>query len=346
MNLSNVISIQIGSKNIHIAEGAFQKGKLNFRESLSYELPAGCLDDGSVADEQMLADSISSSIRAGAFNSKEVILTMNANHAIIRELDFPPAKPKELDSMIKNEMYQTFHILKTDIIQYKEIGIVTNNEGETLTRYRVAAMDQAYVDAYYKVLERANLKPIAMDLNINAIEKLFAWTDSMNEKLIGEQAVMLLDFGYSSTTVYIFTKDQPLFYRHLTIGASEIDNLLTSTFYLEPSDVRKLKESLNFFDQSDESARYYEALKPYLYRMNDEIRKVITFFNNRARSANIESAYLFGHGSQLEGLEEYLKGGLNLPLEKIRSVSKADNAIKITNSAHLNAIAALIRNEY
>ncbi|HYE68574.1 MAG TPA: pilus assembly protein PilM [Anaerovoracaceae bacterium] len=342
--MNTLLSIDIGSKNMHIAEGGFQKGQLSLRHSHSFPLPKGCVTEESIKDEQQLADAIISSVKAGKFHTKNVVLTVNAIHTVVRELDFPQAKPKELDSMIKNEMVQTFHIMKDDIIQYKEIGTTLDSDGETLKRYRVAAIDQSIVEAYYNVLDRAKLKAVAMDLNINAIDKLFSWTDSLNERPYGNDAVMLLDFGQSSTTVYIFSKDQPMFYRHLNIGSGEMDSILLDTTQQQIGDAREIKETVNFFDGSEDVSQYYTALQPLFYRLNSEIRKIVTFYHERARSSNIGYTYLFGQGSELLGLPEYWSGNLNLSVEKIRSLGKASKAIKV-DPAHFNAIAALIRIE-
>lgn len=323
--MNTLLSIDIGSKNMHIAEGGFQKGQLSLRQSQSFRLPEGCLTEESIKDEQQLADAISSSVKAGKFHTKNTVLTVNAIHTVVRELDFPQAKPKELDSMIKNEMVQTFHIMKDDIIQYKEIGKTLDSDGETLKRYRVAAIDQSIVEAYYNVIDRAKLKAVAMDLNINAIDKLFSWSDRLNERAYGDDAVMLLDFGQSSTTVYIFSKDQPMFYRHLNIGSGEMDSILLSTAQQQIGD-----------------AQFYTALQPFFYRLNSEIRKIVTFYHERARSNNIGYTYLFGQGSELPGLSDYWSGSLNLSVEKIRLLGKNNISIKV-DPAHLNAIAALIR---
>lgn len=358
------ISVDIGSRNIHIAEGGFEKGKLTLRQSQSFEIPAGCILDEIIKDEQLLADTVNNSIKAGRFHAKEAIVTINASHAVIRELDFPKAKPNELDSMVKNEMHQTFHIVKGDIIQYKEIGKAAGSDREPLIRYRVAAIEQGLAEAYYNVLSRTMLKPVAMDLNVNAVDKLFAWSDGLNERPHGEDAVMLLDFGQSLTTVYILQKNKPVFYRHLNIGSGGMDAVLINVAQRQmsglgedmledmlvdvredvPVDVREIKEKINFFDGSEKSAPYYKGLQAYFYRLNDEIRKVAAFFNDRARDSNIGYAYIFGQGSELPGLPDYWTESLNLPVEKLDSLLKNKIKIKI-NPAHLNAVAALIRIE-
>lgn len=339
------ISIDIGSRFLHVAEGDYQKGQLTVQNSLSFEIPPNCLDAETVIDGLLLADTVSNALKTGQFKAKEAILTINATHAIIREIDLPKAKPKELDNMIKNEMHQTFHVLNTDIIQYKEIGKAVESDGSTLDRYRAAAIDKDFVEGYYHVLERTGLKAVAMDINVNAIDKLLDWADTVNQTKLEDKGVMLIDFGHSVTTVYIYAKDQPLFYRHLNIGSEEIDNLLMSNFYKSATEARTFKEKMNFFEQSEDTALYFDALKPFFYHLSDEVRKLSTFYINRSKSNSIGNCFLFGQGSEMLGFPEYWNTGLNLPTEKLVSVGRAGSVVKVKNPAHFNAVAALIRNQ-
>lgn len=341
--MSNKISIDIGSKNLHIAEGDFQKGVLTVKGGQSFELPPGCVASEAIEDGALLTETLANYLKAGEFTAKEAILTINATHAIIRELDFPKAKPKELDSMIKNEMYQTFHVLNTDVIQYKAIGQTADNDGALLDRYRVAAIEHDNVDHFHTLLERAGLKAVAMDINVNAIDKMVQWADSLNEKAIDDKTVLLIDFGHSVTTIYICTKNQPLFYRNLSMGSAEIDGVLKSTFYMEEADAVEFKKNTDFFANTTEAVPYFEALKPFLYHMNDEIRKLIAFYSNRNKEGGVSSCYVFGQGAELTGLIDYWGSSLNLPMEKLQSFSRGGSMVKVKHPAQLNAIAALIR---
>lgn len=349
------VSIDIGSRNIHIVEGGFQKGQLSLRRSQSFELPENSIADETIKDPDLLANALSNALKTGKFHNGDAVLTINASHAVIRELDLPHSKPKELDSMIKNEMFQTFHIQKTDIIQYKEIGKI-DSDGDRLKRYRVAAIDQAIVESFLGVMSKAKLKASVMDVNINAVDKLLSWTDSINERPFGEDAVMLLDFGQSLTTLYIVAKGKPLFYRNINISSGSMDSILLSAAQQQyedsldvvPKDVttdaRSIKEKKNLFAGTPEAAPFYSALQPFFYRLNDEIRKVAAFYNDRSQGSSISTIYLFGKGSELLGLPEHLTGSLSLTAEKLRTIGRRYASIKV-EPAHLNAIAALIRIE-
>lgn len=342
--MNTLLSIDFGSRNMHLAEGTSNKGRLTVRKCSTFPMPDGCMKGETVVNPQVLAEAVRNAIRAGGFHAKEVTVTMNAGFAMVRDIDLPIAKPKELESMIRNEMVQYFHVSSNDILQYKVIEQTRSSDGEAMTRYRVASIDKDIVDSYYAVLELVKLKIIAMDINLNAMDKLLTGVLSLNDRIIGEEAVMLIDYGRSGTTLYIAARDKPLFFRRLNIGSEEIENTLSDALQLSAGEIRELKESgHSFFDES-EGPSYYTALKPLFYRFNDEIRKIISFYNSRAGISAIGHVYLFGGGSGLAGLPEYWAANLGLPVDTIRSIDRVGMTdAQLLDAACINAVGALFR---
>ena len=138
--MKSTLSIDIGSKNLHIAEGLNVKGKLNISQMECFEIPKGCLNGERVENVELLSESIKDAIKKANFNFSDVIFTFNACNAVVRDIDLPPAKPKETESMVKSELVQTFNILPEDIIQFKEIEKVEGANGEKLNRYRATVI--------------------------------------------------------------------------------------------------------------------------------------------------------------------------------------------------------------
>ena len=340
-----ILSIDIGSKNLHFAEGSYNKGGLVVQKAQTYPIPEGCMKDEFVENPTRLAETIRDCIKLGGFQAKEVILTLNSCNAIVRDMDLPTAKPKDLDKMIRTELKQTFNIITTDVIQYKLIEKVNSESGLPLNRYRVIAIDSDIVESFHVLLKSAKLKAIAMDINLNAIEKLFTNVNMVNERLIGDETIMLMDFGDIYTTLYFCTKGRPVFYRHIKLGSREIEKSISDETYTPISEIQALKESgYSFFSEEEAAKKYYALLKPFFYKFNDEIRKIMSFYSSRAGIPPVGYLYLFGQGSELEGLPAYFESNLNVPTEKIKSVS----SINIGNAeqllpANLNAIGALIR---
>ena len=345
--MKKIISIDIGSKNLHVAEGSYDKGNLIINKADSYGVPEGSITKGKITNHTELGDAILYALKLCNYYDKNVAITVNAaENAIIKELEFPKAKPKELESMIHNEMTQVHNILTTDIIQYKEIESNTE-ENDNLKKYRIASISKDFVDQYYQVLKNVNLKPVTMDININAIDKLFAWAESLNGKEIkNDEAILLMDFGHSTTSVYIASKELPLFYRQINIGSGKIDKILSGELFLSPEEIEAIKQNENFFEHniSDGESNKYSELKQYFYNLNDEIRKILTFFRGRFRNIEVSRGYTFGNGSDLKGFSEFWDLNLNLTIEQLHSIKGKNSQDINVNPAHINAISALIRN--
>ena len=343
--MNTILSIDLGSHTIHMAEGIHQKHGTNVWKTASFPVPEGCLLKETVTYPQLLADAIESYAKSSGFQAKEVVLTMNGDFALVRDLDLPIAKPKELEGMIRHGMTESFYISQDDVLQYKEIDRVMGDAGETLVRYRVIAIDRELIEGYYEVLKLTKLKVRAMDLNLNAIDKVFASANSINGLELRDQATLLIDYGHSGMTLYVISKGKPLFFRRLSIGSGEIDQVLSDVLKISVSEARGLKEKeTSFFNNDEKTSPIFAELNPYFNRFNDEVRKVISFYNNRAGSTAIGQVFLFGNGSKLAGLSENLSSNLGLPVELVRSIDtmkvSGDGEIE---AGSLNAIGALIR---
>lgn len=344
--MKNQVSIDIGSKNIHVAEGRYEKGQLYVNKTESYPVPEGSILKEIVENQEELSDAILYAVKLVNYFGKNASVTVNAaGHTIVKELEFPPAKARDLDSMIRNEMVQVHNILPTDVIQYKEIE--KNINENKMNRYRISSVSRDLVDGYHKTLKNANLRSSTMDINSNAIDKLFHWATAFNEKNIQEdEAILLIDFGNSTTSVYIAFKGQAIFYRHINMGAGEIDRILANELYKSPEEIENIKNHENIFEASllNSEKDPYDALRYYFNNLNDEIRKVLTFFRGRFRNTQVSRGYIFGAGSKLKGYSEFWDFNLNLPIDSLKSI-QGSNAAKIdVNPEHINAIAALIRN--
>lgn len=342
-----MLSIDVGKKNIHIAEGSFVKNNVVLDKAASVTTPTGIFQGESIGNTDLLVRTILDALQNLKITSKDAIITIDAYGAIIRDIDLPAGKPKEITAMIKNEMVQTYNAEPEEIIQYKSIGKVNSENGITMDRYRAAALNQGLIESYYKVLTDAKLKPIAMDININAIDKLFSGEIIINDKLSNESSIMLIDFGDSITTVYIISQGNTVFFRQLDFGSGDIERIISENSFESEEELNKMKEEgFNFFGNNEAEQNYFTILRPFFYNLTDEIRKVISFYSTRSNDGSINQIYLFGGGSNLAGFAEYCENNLGIHTEQIISISNVKfKESPVPIASYINAIGALIRND-
>jgi type IV pilus assembly protein PilM len=343
--LSSLLAIDVGKKNLHMAEGSFLKNTVTVEKVASLSIPGSIFNGEIISNPELLTEAIVNAVAGFGFRTKNAIITIDGYGSVIRDIDLPSAKPKEIASMIRTEMIETYHVEPEDVIQYKQIDKVNSDNGAPLDRYRATAISREIVEGYHKVLTDAKLKPVAMDINLNAIDKLFSGEVMINDELIGEAGAMIIDFGDTYTTVYIISKSLPMFFRQLDFGSSDIEKIISERTFQPEDDIKKMKESgFNFFDSDEEEGKYAEILRPFFFSMSDEIRKVIGFYTSRYNTGNIRRIFLCGGGSNLAGFAGYCEANFSVPAEPIVSISTVkskDSAIPI--ASYMNAIGALIR---
>lgn len=344
MGANSLLSIDVGRGSLHIVEGNYSKGTIYIAKAVTVRIPDRCFNGGTIDNKELFIETLTETIKNHGFISKEAVVTINAFDAIVREISLPIAKPKEIASMIKNELVQTYHAEPADIIQFKTIDKEVNEQGNTMIRYRAAALEPDLVDTYHEVLIGAKLKPLAMDLNFNAMDKLFSGDITVNNRALSGNATMFLDFGESLTTAYVVSQRKPIFHRHINTGCGEIERHIYEETFTSEEEIRKIKEEgYNFFGKETED-KYYMLLRPYFYHLTDEIRKIIEFYTSRPNTANIDQIFLFGGGSSLTGFSDYCEFNFNIPTERIEMISKVKLKDPVTPVAPLmNAIGALIR---
>ena len=91
---------------------------------------------------------------------------------IIRDIELPFSNKKDLSSLIKFEVEEYLPISLEDyFIEYKLIDKYKIDETDKVM-ILLAALPKVIVNGYFKLLKELNLKPLALDIHPNSINKL------------------------------------------------------------------------------------------------------------------------------------------------------------------------------
>ena len=343
--MSSLLSLDIDKNKIRLVEGSFQKGIITVEKAAVIDVPDGTFNGETIQNFKGIADSIADAVQRHGFIAKDAIVTFDAFGSIIRDLELPTAKPKELVEMIRSEMIQSYQIPSDSIIQFRSVEKLQSATGSPLEKYRVAAIDREIVEAYHQLLTESKLKPMVMDININAISKLLEGEVTVNDTLLSESGTLFIDFDELLTTVYIVAKDKPIFFRHLDSGYKDMERIIHEQTFESEEAIRRMKEEgYNFFGESAEEQAYFNILRPFFYTMIDEIRKIIGFYSSRSTSNNVDRIFTMGCGSELKGFTEYCENSFGLPSQQVTNLSRVKVKDPATSIAcYINAIGALIR---
>lgn len=338
------IGFDIGTRNLHAVVGQAEGTSVRIIRSINLELPRETITDGLISNKDALILVMQEALSRLAPVPREAVVTFNSNSIIIREFEVPAGDPKELEAMIKNEIFQYFGMLDTDLVEYRNIG-ETETNGIKKVKVRAAVMNRELARSYYDLLNDLKLKPLALDIHPNVIFKLFMEKASVNRD--SGDNFLLMDIGYSGTMIYLFSQGSLSFFRFVSFGGRAIDRLLATVLTLPEEQAERKKLELLGQEKDGESLENNEGValvSPIYGELLEELRKVLQFFFSRSGTKEMNQIYLMGGGASLAGLSSYISRGLGLEVSKLRSLS----SIQLTDNENafgslVNAAGALIR---
>lgn len=347
-----VVSIDIGADKIKFVLGKFAKDKVIIEKAFMVDTPEGSLGDGNLFNTVNLSKTIENALATAQVKIKDVNCTTNSTAVINREITVPKAAEDELETLVKYEIQQYLPINMDDyIVQY---NILEELNQDNLSKYRMLVVTYPHKIAkqYYELFNNSKLKPSVLDISYNSIKKLIGGIKTINEiEYNMEEASAFIDMGADTINVNIYSNGQLDFSRIIKSGGSLIDRELSKELKsnLQESEKTKIELcDLNYstFSEGSEQHIVNNIAKLVADEWSDELNRIIQFYRNKKVGNNISKVYIHGGGANLKGIDEYLNSKLNLPVEKISSLSNVEFSKTIDTSdlkRYLNAIGAIIR---
>ncbi len=346
-----MVSIDIGTYYIKIVSGKGNKNGVSIDTMNMVETSPGSYSDGQIIDINKMKDSIEEVLKREKIKAKSAICTLESTSVIMRELEVPVIKKKEMMEMIKLEVQQYLPVdLKEYIIQYKKIKEFDDN-GNKKARILTVAMPKIIVNNYNQLLKMLRLKPMALDINSNALDKLFDEKTIINESFNFEnKTVALMDIGYSYIHIVILHNGVFQFNRLLNLGAKDIDSNIANSFNLTLEEAMKKKEEIESLNEvSNETISSHimmnDIIKSTIDSWIGDIERLFKYYTSKKVGNKIDKIFIHGQTSKFEGMDKYLEELLDISVSKIKSlnnvdISKTDNK---NLTSYINAIGAMIR---
>lgn len=350
----NILSIDIGNKNIKLVEAKNEYDNITINKAITIETPENCFNDGEIQDVNMLKKEIAKVLKENKIKAKQVVCTSESTSLITRIIEVPLAKGKELDALVNYEIQQYFPVnSENHIIKYSEIEEY-EKDFVNICKVRVVVYPKAMAKGYWELVRGLKLTPVALDVSSNCITKLFNHNDGgiiNRENYSLDKTVVVIDLGYDYLQLNIISNGVLEFTRTTSGGGSYLDANIASQIYLKEKEAEEKKINLCDLEEDDNSSNteaeiINNSIKMVVNRWVREIDKMIEYYKNKNKDKIIYGIYLHGGTSNLKGIEKYMQFMLNMPVSKIKTMSCIlSNSLDIENDLerYLNAIGATIR---
>ncbi|MGN2368702.1 pilus assembly protein PilM [Clostridium cagae] len=342
-----VVAFDIGSTNIKIAEGTYYKGILSIENLIDIPTPTEAIIDGNIEKKELLVSILQKALNENGINAKEGICTNNSSLIINREILIPDVKEEELDTVVRYEIQQYLPInLDNYVLQMTKIGEEFSDEGKKL-EIRAIAYPEKMAKGYYDLLMALNLKPFALDVNYNALNKLLNHIKVINNhKLNIEESLVFIDMGATSLDVNIYNNGVLKFTRIIKAGGKYLDEILYENMNIPIEETEKFKSQ--DIDLKEEELEFQnQIIIDTLDEWVDKIEKIIQFYKSKNFDDDINKIFIYGRTSRIKNLEQYITSKIGIETIKIRNIPEIinDSNIEVDENIDnfINAVGSLIR---
>ena len=301
----NVLSIDLGTNIIKIAEGKYQKDKLTVNKLLQIITPEGAIADGKITNEQSIINTLEFLIKENNIKAKDIIFTTNSSSIINRDILVPKVQEEEMETVIRYEIQQYLPINLDDyIIQYIVLDEIVDDSGAKL-KINVTSFPERMATSYYNVVEALELNPYALDVTYNSINKLanYSHYTTNNGKVMGG-TVAFVDMGATSINMAIFKNGKLDFTRMIKSGGDNIDYALSQSLNMSIKSTESLKKKDADLLNYDEQDTLNVTIRSSVDEILEELERIIKFYGNKSNST-IEKIYIYGGLSNLKNIDIY-----------------------------------------
>jgi len=195
---------------------------------------------------------------------KNVVISFQHKSLITRELEIKDCDKYQLHNIVKEEFQQYQYDLKEE---YDYDFIVQSYDEKTgIYMIKAAGISKKVNREYINKTFCLGMRPKAVDIQVNAIIRIIRKALNHSEKYTVQLPCLLIDLGYSNTTVAIINLNEIIALKSIAIGCSILNNLS-------------------------------DGYKIYLKEITLLINQIIDHYFYRYNNEELQQAYLYGGGS-------------------------------------------------
>ncbi len=301
------VGIDIGSSSVKVLEIS-KSGRKYYAESLDIiDLPIGAVNDGIVNDKASVASYIKTSLSKLGIKEKKVVIGIPCKHVIIKTIEMPKMKAREIDSSIYYEAQRFItYDIKEVFFDYVILGDSPNDPNNNLIM--IIAGKKDIIENQIDFVHECGLNPHIVDVDCIAVENMF----NFNYPEEFDELVAIVKIGASETNVHIVQKGLNLFRRDIPIGGSNITEEISKKFQIDVNAAENMKTGNVDKMNPDFQVNYSIYLNMILSRITTEIQRTIDYFAANNDKQYPKKIYLAGGSGRLSGILEDIENKVNI----------------------------------
>jgi type IV pilus assembly protein PilM len=277
-----------------------------------YPVPPGTISLGRIQN----ADSLRELLRKVKKEQhlKFVRLSLPESYVYHVEMEIAKVKKNEIRESIELQLEEHVPLKASEVFFDYDIAETPKQRPGVLVVV-VSAIPKEIVLSYVEVFESAGLAVVSVEVDASALARAV-----VPRKDLG--TFMIVDMGRVKTGVYVVQGGFVRFASDIEVGGKLVAASIQKNAGVSPEEAEKLKKAC-YIDQVSEveiSEEVQKSLQDVFSSVLEEINKYFIYWHthrdkNDAPREKIEKIILAGTESTLIGFQDYLAGGLHVPVE-------------------------------
>lgn len=303
-----VLGLDIGTRYIkyveliHLDNQKFQLTSVGMAPA-----PLKSISSDAQIDKDALAITIKKLLRDGSVKSHVVNIALPEANVFTRIIQVPPLSERELASAIKWEAEQYIPLpLEEVMMDFSIVGESKDDQGNSKLDVLLVAAPKGVISRYSQVMDLCDLEVAAMETEIISASR--ALLPPVMDKPLN---VMVINLGAQTTDFSILKAGVIAFTRSIPTGGIAMTRILGQDLGLPLAQAEEYKKTYGL-KQDILEGKVARSLKPIFTVIVEEIKRSITFFQNKFPDEPVSTIILSGGSAKLPGLVESLVEAVGL----------------------------------
>lgn len=279
-----------------------------------FPIPEGILIHGIIKDEDALADVFKkwSLQKPRALQSSYFTVSLPEEKSFVSIIQIPKVKEADIANAIRWEIENQIPLpLEETIYDYEVLQPL--QDGIDHLDALVTAFPRELVEGYVRTLKKADLQPIALELESQSIAR------ACGAARPDASANIILDIGKTRTSLTVSSGGAIVFTATIQMGGMLMEQHLQKTLAVTPERAREIKEKIGL-NKREQNGEIFAALAPSISLLADELVRATDYYSNHTGhihggNPSIDTILISGGDGNLFGLDTYLAGVLKIPVE-------------------------------
>jgi len=297
-----IFGLEITNSTLRLMQLQQEQGSFYTSAFAKKDLPKGVVNDSQVLNPGKLADIITKAMKSpdfGKFEGQFAVASVPESKSFVRVISLPKMSEAEAKEAVPFEAEQYIPV-SIDQVYLDFLILPKKSTSDGKMNALISATPKNIVDSYVEVLKQAKIKPLAMEVESEAIARCLIPEKKRNEP------TLIVDIGHTQTSIIIYDEKTLQFTSSVPVAGASFTSQIAQKLSISQDEAEKLKVQVGIDLRKDER-NLRQILEPQIHSIIEAINNAINFYKEHSTgSREVKTVYLSGGGSRLRSLPEYM----------------------------------------